>query len=184
MRLIGTLGALSLALAACGQPQSDATLDSPAAAASALPIVAETTSAAPTATEQPTEQATAPAEQATTMPTATVEASPTVSAMAHDHMASAAPAAQLGGPEVAASIKLFMFSPEPLEVDAGTTVVWTNQDDIQHSVTSGAAPMADGAFDSDFFTKDQTYAFTFSQPGEYSYFCKRHPSMIGTVKVR
>jgi plastocyanin len=118
------------------------------------------------------------------MPTATVEASPAASAMAHDHPAADAPAAPSSGLEVAASIKLFMFSPEPLEVAAGTTVIWTNQDDIEHSVTSGAASMADGAFDSEFFTKGQTYAFTFSQPGEYSYFCKRHPSMTGTVKVR
>lgn len=76
-----------------------------------------------------------------------------------------------------------MFNPDPLEIPAGTTVVWTNDDDIQHSITNGTPPDPAGAFGSEFFTQGQTFSFTFDQPGEYPYFCMRHNSMVGVVKV-
>ncbi len=76
-----------------------------------------------------------------------------------------------------------MYKPNPLDVKAGTTVTWTNQDAIEHSVTSGQPPTPDAAFDSEFFTQGQTFSFTFAKPGEYAYFCKRHPSMTGVVRV-
>lgn len=186
--LLGALGLLSITLIGCGQPQTGTTAAA-SPVASAAPV--ETTTMAtemPTATEMPmaTEMPTAmPTEMpmATEMPMTSAAASPAASAAAHNHMASDAAAAQPGGPEQAATIKLFTFSPEPLTVKAGTTVVWTNQDNIEHSVTSGSAPDGDGAFDSDFFTQGQTFAHTFSQPGQFSYFCKRHNSMVGTVTV-
>jgi plastocyanin len=78
------------------------------------------------------------------------------------------------------AIKLFMYQPTPLEVAAGTTVVWTNQDAIEHSVTPERPA---GDFGSDLFTKGQQYAYTFAQPGEYPYYCKRHESMRGIVRV-
>jgi amicyanin len=76
-------------------------------------------------------------------------------------------------------IKLFQFQPKELSVKAGTTVKWMNGDDIEHSVTSKSA----GQFDSGFFKKDGTYEFTFTAPGTYDYFCKRHPSMTAKVVV-
>ncbi|MGQ0604244.1 MAG: cupredoxin domain-containing protein [Anaerolineales bacterium] len=82
-----------------------------------------------------------------------------------------------------AKIQLFAFKPGSLEVPAGTTVTWTNMDAIEHSVTHGAPPEAGGKFDSDFFTQGQTFNFTFTEPGKYTYFCKRHNSMTGTVTV-
>lgn len=99
-------------------------------------------------------------------------------------VASAALAALLATPafagEVAENqIKLFQFQPKELSVKAGTTVKWVNGDDIEHSVTS----KQDGQFDSGFFKKEGTYEFTFSAPGTYDYFCKRHPSMKATVVV-
>ena len=84
---------------------------------------------------------------------------------------------------VAAEIKLFMFKPKDLTVAPGTTVTWTNGDAIQHSVTSGTPDAPGGAFDSGFFTKGQSYSFTFTEPGEYPYFCARHKSLQGVVKV-
>jgi plastocyanin len=89
-------------------------------------------------------------------------------------------------PEPAAAqitIKLFQFQPGTITVQPGTRVIWTNQDDIEHSVTSGTPPDGDGRFDSGFFGKGQTFAMTFEQPGEYPYFCRRHNSMTGTVTV-
>ncbi len=62
-------------------------------------------------------------------------------------------------------------------------VTWMNGDDIEHSVTAGKPGKETKAFDSGFFVKDQSYSFSFTEPGTYSYFCKRHPSMTGTVKV-
>lgn len=86
-------------------------------------------------------------------------------------------------PAVTAEIKLFEFVPGTLTVTAGATVVWTNTDGIIHSVTNGTSPTPAGAFDSDFFDQGQTFAFTFTQPGSYPYFCKRHPFMQGVVNV-
>ncbi|MFT3989069.1 plastocyanin/azurin family copper-binding protein [Aestuariivirga sp.] len=83
----------------------------------------------------------------------------------------------------AATIKLFQFQPGNLEVKVGTTVTWTNGDDIEHSVTSGAPGKESKVFDSGFFKKGGTYSFTFTTPGTYTYFCKRHNSMKATVTV-
>jgi plastocyanin len=82
------------------------------------------------------------------------------------------------GTEQPTEIRQFAFQPKSLEVPAGTTVVWTNQDAIQHSVTA-----ADGVFDSGFFTQGGTFAYTFDQPGTYAYYCARHGSMQGEVVV-
>ncbi|HWP90792.1 MAG TPA: plastocyanin/azurin family copper-binding protein [Thermodesulfobacteriota bacterium] len=80
-------------------------------------------------------------------------------------------------------IKLFTYKPKTLQVEVGTTVVWTNGDAIEHSVTNGTPDKPGDAFDSGFFTKGQSYSFTFEKPGEYPYFCKRHNSMTGAIKV-
>ncbi len=85
--------------------------------------------------------------------------------------------------ETAATIKLFQFQPKTLTVKAGDTVTWVNGDDIDHSVTAGTPGAETGAFDSGFFAKGGSFAFTFAAPGTYRYFCKRHPSMTATVEV-
>jgi plastocyanin len=94
------------------------------------------------------------------------------------------------GPTKAASsvpmhveIKLFTFKPESLEVPVGSTVVWTNRDAIEHSVTNGTPEKPSGAFDSGFFTEGQSFSFTFTKEGDYPYFCKRHNFMQGVIKV-
>ena len=80
-------------------------------------------------------------------------------------------------------IKLFGFKPGEVEVPVGTTVVWTNRDNIGHSITQGTPPDPAGAFDSGFINQGQTFSFTFSEPGDYHYFCRRHNSMTGLVRV-
>ena len=82
-----------------------------------------------------------------------------------------------------ADIIQFGFEPAALQVAAGTTVTWTNHDAIIHSVTSGAPDAPDGAFDSGFFDQNGTFSFTFTDSGEYTYFCLRHNFMRGTVSV-
>jgi plastocyanin len=85
------------------------------------------------------------------------------------------------GPSV--KITGFLFKPESLSVSAGTTVVWTNSDDIAHTVTAGTPEAPDGAFDSGDRTKDQTFEHTFPDPGTFAYFCRNHNGMRGEVKV-
>ena len=79
---------------------------------------------------------------------------------------------------VTIEIDNFTFAPAELDIPPGTTVVWTNHDDIPHTVTS-----ADGAFRSRALDTDDSFAFTFSKPGSYRYFCALHPHMVGMVKV-
>jgi plastocyanin len=84
---------------------------------------------------------------------------------------------------MAAEIKVFQFQPKAIEVPMGTTITWTNQDSIGHSVTSGTPESPDGKFDTGFFSKGESASVTFDQPGEYIFFCARHKNMRGTVKV-
>jgi len=77
------------------------------------------------------------------------------------------------------SIDNFTFTPKTLTVKAGTTVSWTNKDDIPHGIGS-----ADNAFKkSRALDTDDSFSFTFATPGTYQYFCYLHPHMTGTVVV-
>ena len=84
------------------------------------------------------------------------------------------------------------YSPNPIEVSVGQTIVWTNDDSAFHTVTSGSAgsPDAGKAFDSGLAgptaltTKGKTFEHKFDTAGEYPYFCTLHPAMVGTVIVK
>jgi len=73
----------------------------------------------------------------------------------------------------------FSFGPGTLTVPAGTTVTWTNSDDIPHTVVS-----TDGVFKSKVLDTDEKFSFTFSKAGTYPYFCSIHPKMTGKVIVQ
>ncbi|WP_050420132.1 cupredoxin domain-containing protein [Bradyrhizobium tropiciagri] len=79
--------------------------------------------------------------------------------------------------DVAVHIDNFSFAPNPLDVKVGTTVTWTNRDDIPHTVVCA------GKFRSKTMDTDGTFSFTFTEPGEYKYFCSLHPHMTGSIKV-
>ncbi|MFY9602601.1 MAG: cupredoxin family copper-binding protein [Pseudolabrys sp.] len=79
--------------------------------------------------------------------------------------------------DVAVKIGNFTFGPQELKVKAGTTVTWTNEDDIPHTVVSP------NNFRSKVLDTDGTYTFTFTTPGTYKYFCSLHPHMTGTIVV-
>ena len=83
----------------------------------------------------------------------------------------------------AVSISGFLFKPEKLSVTAGTTVTWTNSDDIEHTVTSGTPEAPTTEFDSGNKTKGQTFSRAFAGPGTFTYFCKNHNGMRGEVTV-
>jgi plastocyanin len=73
----------------------------------------------------------------------------------------------------------FSFGPGTLTVAAGTTVTWTNRDDIPHTVVS-----TDGVFKSKVLDTDDKFSFTFTKAGTYPYFCSIHPKMTGKVVVQ
>ncbi|HVN01400.1 MAG TPA: cupredoxin family copper-binding protein [Caulobacteraceae bacterium] len=77
------------------------------------------------------------------------------------------------------TIDNFSYSPPNLTVAAGTTVTWTNDDDIPHTVRA-----VDGSFHSKAMDTSDSYSFTFTKPGVYSYFCSIHPKMVGKVVVK
>jgi amicyanin len=80
---------------------------------------------------------------------------------------------------IAVSIDNFTFTPPTLTVKAGTTVTWTNKDDIPHGIAA-----TNNAFTrSKALDTDDSYSFTFTTPGTYQYFCYIHPHMVGTIVV-
>jgi plastocyanin len=76
------------------------------------------------------------------------------------------------------SISGFAFQPPTLEVTAGSTVSWTNDDAAQHTVTS-----ADGTFDSGTLGSGAAFSHTFGAAGSFAYSCLIHPTMTGEVVV-
>jgi len=97
--------------------------------------------------------------------------------------AGARPVAAQAAPSAAVTIQTFQFQPGDLAVQAGTRVTWTNQDAITHTVTSGTPETRDGRFNSPLAGQGTTFAYTFTQPGTYPYFCDRHQSMRGQIRV-
>ncbi len=107
-------------------------------------------------------------------------------------LAAIAPTLLLGGQEsfgaspqekqaAAAEVKIdnFSFGPESLTVAVGTTVTWTNRDDIPHTVVAN-----DKSFKSKVLDTDEKFSYTFSKTGTYPYFCSIHPKMTGKVIVQ
>lgn len=82
--------------------------------------------------------------------------------------------------EAAVAIVGYAYDPPQLTVAAGTTVLWTNQDDVAHTVTAD-----DGSFDSGQMGqgKPATLSRTFTEPGTYTYHCIYHLNMTATIVV-
>jgi plastocyanin len=82
---------------------------------------------------------------------------------------------------VEATIDNFSFKPATLIVPVGTTIVWTNRDDIPHTVVSTDDPRA---FKSKVLDTDEKFSYTFTKAGTFPYFCSVHPKMTGQVVVQ
>lgn len=87
------------------------------------------------------------------------------------------------GPAATSEVKIdnFSFGPATLTVPVGTTVTWTNRDDIPHTVVSSDDAKT---FKSKVLDTDEKFSFTFTKPGTYPYFCSIHPKMTGKVIVQ
>jgi plastocyanin len=100
-----------------------------------------------------------------------------------------------GGKNAAVRVKLLAFSPGSLRVAAGTTVTWTDDEPVTHTVTSGAVQNVDattglragerpdGHFDGRLDGTGKSFSFRFADAGEFTYFCSIHKGMNATVVV-
>jgi plastocyanin len=81
--------------------------------------------------------------------------------------------------DAAIKIDNFVFTPDTLEIAAGTTVTWTNEDDIPHAVGAKDLSWKSHAMDT-----GDTFTYTFTKAGTYDYFCTLHPHMQGKIVVK
>ena len=99
-------------------------------------------------------------------------------------LALAALAGVLGSPsEAAVEIRTFQYREKAIEVPVGTRVVWTNRDQIEHIITSGAPDSTDGVFNARLAGPGATFSYTFTKAGTCSYFWDRHHFMRGEIRV-
>ena len=80
------------------------------------------------------------------------------------------------------------YLPNLVRIEVGSTVVWTNNDNNLHTVTSGTPNTANvgEAFDSGLtalITPAKTFSHKFTNTGEFAYFCRVHPTMVGKIIV-
>lgn len=80
----------------------------------------------------------------------------------------------------AVKIDNFTFGPAAVKIAAGTTVTWTNKDDVPHTVVADDKT----TFRSKALDTDDQFSYTFTKPGTYHYFCSVHPKMTGEIDVQ
>jgi plastocyanin len=83
-------------------------------------------------------------------------------------------------PHAEITIDNFSFGPQSLSVKAGAEVTWVNHDDIPHTIVSEDLI----TFRSRVLDTDESWSFTFTKPGTYTYFCSIHPKMTAKIVVQ
>lgn len=154
-----------------------------------LTLVGATAACAPAA-DEPTPSADASA-MTTTEPMGSMSMAPMLSSGTPSPMAShdmgTHDMGDMGGESrepVTVDIANFAFVPTRITISAGTEVVFTNSDAAPHTATAGTdAQPTPEVFDSGLLQPGGTFSFVFEEPGEYAYFCERHPPMTGTIVV-
>jgi len=81
-------------------------------------------------------------------------------------------------PQIEVIIQGSTFIPDTQNIPAGALVLWYNDDSVDHTITA-----RDNSFDSGMISPNETFEYTFEQPGEVEYYCKIHPSMVGKITV-
>ena len=79
----------------------------------------------------------------------------------------------------AITISKFEYTPTPLTVHLGDTVVWLNKDLVPHTVTAPG-----GAFDSGTFGPGTSWKLVTNKTGTFHYSCTLHPNMKATLIVK
>ena len=79
----------------------------------------------------------------------------------------------------AVHIRAFQFAPAVDTVQAGDTVVWTNDDIVPHTATALGKEFDSGSID-----VGASWRHATSAPGTFEYECTLHPTMRGTLVVR
>ena len=104
-------------------------------------------------------------------PTATAQTTPTASS-------SPTPVA-IAQVKIAAQGDAYSFVPATLTVKVGTQVIWTNETNAPHTVTSDT-----GAFNTpNNLEPNQTFKVIFNKPWTYTYYCNFHLYMKGKIIV-
>lgn len=75
------------------------------------------------------------------------------------------------------TIQNFAFNPQALQTKIGQTVKWTNQDSVTHRLKADI-------FNSKDLQNGDSFSFTFTKTGKYSYICSIHPTMRGVIEVQ
>ncbi len=75
-------------------------------------------------------------------------------------------------------IRNFAFEPANITIKAGDTITWVNEDGAQHSAWD-----LNNQFDTGLLSKGQSAALTFASAGTFSYRCRPHGNMRGTITI-
>lgn len=85
------------------------------------------------------------------------------------------------GATLAVTMQGYAFSPSSLTIHVGDTVTWTNHDQAPHDVTTTSAPVS---IKSSTLSTGQSFSYTFTTAGSYSYYCSIHPDMTAQLVVQ
>jgi plastocyanin len=108
-----------------------------------------------------------------------------VAVFVHLSSFASSPASPSPAPALAAdtSIRIadYSYTPNSLNIEAGTTITWTNTGQDTHNVAIDRGPET---FVSIVLAPGQSARFLFATPGKYHYFCEWHANMQGEIDVR
>jgi plastocyanin len=175
--------ALAGSTAVSEEPQPAPAADpaaAPAPATEAAPAPPTTTEAAPAPAPAPAAPAPAAAPAVPAEPAAPA-AAPAPEQVLEDDAPVDKPKKKviaIAAASAGVTISDFKFSPTGVTVNVGDTVTWSNSGPTAHTATAN-----DGSFDTGLLQKGGSGSHTFSQAGTFSYFCKPHPFMKGTITV-
>src|SRR5918998_1127582 len=105
---------------------------------------------------------------------------PATAAPAETPAAAAADAETPAAAEVPVDIRDFAYNPNVVEIAAGDTVTWTNQDEVPHTATGEDRDV----LQSGTISPGASFSQVFPVAGEFGYFCEFHPNMTGTIVVQ
>lgn len=166
------MAALFITLTACGGDSNTATATPAPTNASTTTVGTTNTPSAPSPTPTPTRPKPTPTPARST-PTPTVSRpSPTPTAP----KPTPTPTPKIVVTITTDSNGAFAFSPQTLNISAGTTVTWNNTTSAPHTVTGGS-------FGSGTISPGGSFSFKFTQAGTFAYHCMFHPYMTASIKV-